>query len=73
MYAMSVMNGHPFDAKHTFLINRFSDVERYAEMDAKFAEPEREEYEDKVRLSHWACAIPANISSLRFALSVRNI
>ena len=42
------MNGHPFDARHTFQINRFTDIERYAELDETYVEPEREEYHTKV-------------------------
>jgi translation initiation factor 3 subunit B len=49
MHALNVMHGVPFDSKHTFQLNRFSDVERYAEMDEKFFEPEQETYESKVR------------------------
>lgn len=47
-YAMSAMDGHPFDAKHTFRINHFTDIERYADMDESFVEPEPEEYQPKV-------------------------
>lgn len=42
------MNGHPFDAKHTFRINRFTDVERYASIDETYVEPAVEEYRPKV-------------------------
>ena len=42
------MNGHPFDAKHTFRINRFTDIERYANMDETYVEPKVEEYRPKV-------------------------
>ena len=52
IHAMSVMHGHPFDARHTFSINRFADIERYANMDENFVEPEKEEYEDKVCTYH---------------------
>lgn len=52
MYALNVMNGHPFDAKHTFLINRFTDIERYAEMDETFIEPEPERYQPRVRYDY---------------------
>ena len=48
MYALNAMNGHPFDARHTFLINRFTDIERYTEMDEAFVEPEPEQYQPKV-------------------------
>ena len=43
------MNGHPFDARHTFQINRFTDIERFADLDETYVEPEREEYHTKVR------------------------
>jgi len=42
------MHGHPFDSKHTFHINRFSDIERYANMDETYIEPKMEEYRPKV-------------------------
>lgn len=42
------MNGHAFDAKHTFLINRFTDFERYLNMDETYHEPPPEEYKPKV-------------------------
>ena len=50
-YAMAAMNGHPFDAKHTFWVNRFNDVEKFASMDETWVEPEPESYKPKVRLS----------------------
>ena len=50
MHALSVMQGVPFDAKHTFYLNRFTDVERYAEMDENFVAPPKEEYEPKVSI-----------------------
>lgn len=50
--ALTAMNGHPFDAKHTFQINRFTDIERYADLDETYVEPEREEYHTKVRESY---------------------
>ena len=43
------MHGHPFDAKHTFRVNRFTDIEKYANLDETYAEPQREEYQAKVR------------------------
>ena len=47
---MSVMHGHPFDAKHTFLVNHFTDVEKYLKMDETYVEPEHEEYQPRVRI-----------------------
>jgi hypothetical protein len=49
-HALNEMNGHPFDAKHTFFVNRFTDIEKFANMDETYVEPEREEYHAKVRL-----------------------
>ena len=47
-YAQSVMDGHPFDAKHTFLVNRFSDIDRYSSMNEEYREPEPEPYVPRV-------------------------
>jgi hypothetical protein len=44
------MNGHPFDAKHTFFVNRFTDIDKFADLDETYVEPVREEYQAKVRL-----------------------
>lgn len=49
-YALNELNGHPFDAKHTFLVNRFTDIEKFAELDDTYVEPQREEYHPKVRI-----------------------
>lgn len=48
-HALNAMDGHPFDSKHTFAINYFTDIERYSELDENFAEPEAETYQPKVR------------------------
>jgi translation initiation factor 3 subunit B len=42
------MHNHPFDAKHTFKVNRFTDIERYEKMDETYIEPETEEYAPRV-------------------------
>jgi translation initiation factor 3 subunit B len=47
------MNGHPFDAKHTFLVNRFTDIEKFADLDETYVEPAREEYHSKEHLRAW--------------------
>lgn len=44
---MAAMHGHPFDAKHTFHVNRFTDIERYANLDETWVEPEPEPYKPK--------------------------
>lgn len=49
-HALNEMNGHPFDAKHTFFVNRFTDIEKFADMDETYVEPQREEHHVKVCL-----------------------
>lgn len=48
-FAINSMHGHPFDSKHTFLVNRFVDIEQYANMDETYVEPKIEEFHPKVR------------------------
>ena len=48
-YALNELNGHPFDAKHTFLVNRFTDIEKFTDLDETYVDPQREEYLTKVR------------------------
>ncbi|THH20860.1 hypothetical protein EW146_g583 [Bondarzewia mesenterica] len=52
-FALNELNGHPFDAKHTFRINRFSDIEKYTKLDETYVEPKREEYQSKEHLRAW--------------------
>lgn len=47
--ALSALHNHPFDAKHQFKVNRFTDVEAFAHLDESYVEPEQEEYAPKVR------------------------
>lgn len=47
--ALTTIHNHPFDAKHTFKANRFTDVERYTEMDEAYVEPKLENFEARVR------------------------
>jgi translation initiation factor 3 subunit B len=54
MFALTAMHGHPFDAKHTFKVNLFTDVERFADLDETYVEPKLEEYKAKVQMS-FAC------------------
>jgi translation initiation factor 3 subunit B len=44
------MEGYPFDRHHTFIVNLFTDIERYANLDENYIEPEVEEYVPRVRL-----------------------
>ena len=55
------MNGHPFDVTHTFFINRFTDIEKFADMDEAYVEPEREEYHAKVCLSFRLVTLAAEL------------
>ncbi|KAH9018805.1 translation initiation factor eIF-3b [Lactarius deliciosus] len=51
--ALNELNGHPSDAKHTFLVNRFTDIEKFADLDETYVEPQREEYLTKEHLRAW--------------------
>lgn len=48
--ALSALNNHPFDSKHTFKLNRFTDIEGYANMDESYSDPKYEEFKPKVWL-----------------------
>jgi hypothetical protein len=48
-YAITAMDNVPFDAKHTFRLNHFLDVQKYTEMDPTYVEPELEVYKPGVR------------------------
>ena len=50
-FALAAMDGFPFDTRHTFRVNRFTDIERYANLDENYVEPEPEEYKARVRIS----------------------
>ncbi|KAI6132740.1 translation initiation factor eIF-3b [Pisolithus croceorrhizus] len=52
-HAANAMNGHPFDARHTFYVNKFSDIEQFANMDETYVEPKVEEYRPKEHLKAW--------------------
>ncbi|KAF9532030.1 eukaryotic translation initiation factor eIF2A-domain-containing protein [Crepidotus variabilis] len=47
------LHNHPFDAKHTFKVNRFTDIERFADLDETYVEPEVEEYTAREHLRAW--------------------
>lgn len=49
--ALSTVHNHPFDARHTFKVNRFTDIDRYASVDETYNEPEVEEYIPRVSFS----------------------
>ncbi|KAJ7235908.1 eukaryotic translation initiation factor eIF2A-domain-containing protein [Mycena haematopus] len=51
--ALAAMDNHPFDAKHQFKVNKFTDIERYEKMDGTYIEPETEEYTPREHLRAW--------------------
>ncbi|KAF7339379.1 Eukaryotic translation initiation factor 3 subunit B [Mycena sanguinolenta] len=51
--ALAAMDSHPFDAKHQFKVNKFTDIERYEKMDETYIEPETEEYTPREHLRAW--------------------
>lgn len=46
--AIAIMNGFPFDAKHTFYLNHFTDIETFSTLNEQYVEPKIEEYTPKV-------------------------
>ena len=53
-FAVSAMHGHPFDAKHQFKVNLFTDIERYQNLDETYVEPAQEVYRPKVCLTTYS-------------------
>ncbi|KZV94100.1 translation initiation factor eIF-3b [Exidia glandulosa HHB12029] len=51
--AIAHMDHFAFDPKHTFRVNRFTDIEKYANMDAAFAPPEPEPFKPREHLRAW--------------------
>ncbi|KAF8349972.1 hypothetical protein F5887DRAFT_877182 [Amanita rubescens] len=51
--ALAALHNHPFDAKHTFKLNKFTDVEKFANMDETYIEPETEEFVSREHLRAW--------------------
>lgn len=48
-----MMDGYPFDKRHKFSVNRFTDVEKLANLSEEYQEPEEEEYKDREHLRSW--------------------
>lgn len=48
VYGIAALQGYQFDSKHRFYLNRFTDIERYANLDETYHEPEPEPYTTKV-------------------------
>lgn len=51
--AVKLLDGHPFDKKHRFAVNKFSDIEALADIADEFTEPAAEEYVPKDHLRSW--------------------
>lgn len=51
--AVRVMDGYHFDKRHQFAVNRFTDVEKLANLDEEYHEPEEEPYKDREHLRSW--------------------
>lgn len=47
------MNGFPFDARHTFLINRFTDIEKFAALDETYSPPTVPPYVPRAHMRSW--------------------
>ncbi|PWN47621.1 translation initiation factor eIF-3b [Violaceomyces palustris] len=51
--AIRLMDGYAFDKKHRFSVNRFTDVEKLANLSEEYVEPPEEEYKSKEHLRSW--------------------
>ncbi|EJD52175.1 translation initiation factor eIF-3b [Auricularia subglabra TFB-10046 SS5] len=51
--AIAHLDGHAFDPKHSFRLNRFTDIERYTNMDETFAPPQPEPFKPREHLRAW--------------------
>ena len=52
-HAIRTMNGYAFDKKHRFVVSRFTDVERLANMDETYQDPKEEPFEQRGHLRSW--------------------
>ncbi|PWN45731.1 translation initiation factor eIF-3b [Ceraceosorus guamensis] len=51
--ACRLMDDYPFDKRHRFAVNRFTDIEKLANLDEEYQEPPAEEYQDREHLKSW--------------------
>ncbi|CCO38162.1 Eukaryotic translation initiation factor 3 subunit B Short=eIF3b [Rhizoctonia solani AG-1 IB] len=51
--ALAAMHHFPFDARHTFSINRFTDIERYAALDETYVPPTISSYTPRPHMRSW--------------------
>ncbi|CAE6338000.1 unnamed protein product [Rhizoctonia solani] len=51
--ALVAMHHFPFDAKHTFSINRFTDIEKYATLDETYVPPAVSNYTSRPHMRSW--------------------
>ncbi|CAE6431382.1 unnamed protein product [Rhizoctonia solani] len=51
--ALAAMHHFPFDAKHTFSINRFTDIEKYATLDETYVPPTVSNYTPRPHMRSW--------------------
>jgi hypothetical protein len=45
---MIALQGFPFDKQHSLLLNRFTDIEKFANLEETYVEPEIEPFKPKV-------------------------
>ncbi|KIY45493.1 translation initiation factor eIF-3b [Fistulina hepatica ATCC 64428] len=51
--AIDILHNHPFDTRHTFKVNRFTDIETFRNLDEIYVEPKAEEYTPREHLRSW--------------------
>jgi translation initiation factor 3 subunit B len=50
-FALNEMDNHQLDSKHMLTVIRFTDVERYSNVDEVYVEPKVETYKPRVRVN----------------------
>lgn len=51
--AIRIMDGYAFDKKHRFAVNRFTDIEKLANLSEEYVEPAEDEFKPKEHLRSW--------------------
>lgn len=54
-FAIEALNGHQFDTRHVFYCNRFTDIEKFANLDETYVEPKVEEFVPRVCVPYDTC------------------
>lgn len=68
--AIASLNGTHFDKSHALFANRFTDIEKFANMDEGYVEPEIEPYEAKVSRCQFQLFMPGSTTPILGASTI---